>query len=201
MRQAYASPDGLHKDGDTLYIAGTRGASDVMDWWRIPAGRFKDSAIYKRAEPAFEADPNITTVVGHSAGGSAALELQKRHPERGVTPVTYAAPVFSPLRWDQLAEEDQPLRFRVVGDPVAALDQNARTYWKAPEFPVQAVEGVARAVADPNPINLLAASTHRPDPMLGLHSMKDTYSSPPGPMDFVKSAAEGVAVGAVAGLI
>ena len=201
MRQAYASPDGLHKQGSTLYIAGTRGVSDVMDWWRIPTGTFQGSEIYKRAEPVFKADPNIATVVGHSAGGTAALELEKRFPGRGVTSVTYGAPVFSPMRADQLRQEDRPLRFKVVGDPVAALDENARTTWKAPQFPLEAVEGLARAVADPNPINLLAASRQRPDPLLGLHRMTDNYSNPSGPMDFAKSAADGVAMGLAAGMI
>ena len=32
-----------------------------------------------------------------------------------------------------------------------------------------------------------------PDPTFGLHTMNQTYSNPSGPMDFIKSAASGVA--------
>ena len=69
MAKAYASPDGLYKEGGRLYIAGTRGGQDVMDWPKIAFGTFRNSAIYQRAEPAFKEDPGINMVIGHSAGG------------------------------------------------------------------------------------------------------------------------------------
>ena len=40
-------------------------------------GLFKDSKIYKTIEPIFKNNTNIDTLIGHSAGGSAALELEK----------------------------------------------------------------------------------------------------------------------------
>ena len=49
-----------------------------MDWPKIPFGTFKDSKIYKNIEPVFKDNPQIDYVVGHSAGGSAALELEKK---------------------------------------------------------------------------------------------------------------------------
>ena len=48
-----------------------------MDWYKIPLGTFNSSHIYKNIEPVFKNNPNIDTVIGHSAGGSAALELEK----------------------------------------------------------------------------------------------------------------------------
>ena len=77
MVKAYASPEGYYKDNNKLYIAGTRDIQDVLDWVKIPLGTFKDSKIYKNIEPVFKEDSKIDTVIGHSAGGSASLELGK----------------------------------------------------------------------------------------------------------------------------
>ena len=77
MAKAYAAPEGYFKDNNKLYIAGTRDTRDVMDWIKIPLGTFKNSKIYKNIEPVFKEDPTIDTVIGHSAGGSASLELEK----------------------------------------------------------------------------------------------------------------------------
>ena len=94
MKKAYDSPNSYYKDGNKLYIAGTKDIGDVMDWSKIPLGTFKDSKIYKNIEPVFENDKDIDYVVGHSAGGSATLELEKNYPDRKITSVTYNAPVF-----------------------------------------------------------------------------------------------------------
>ena len=40
-------------------------------------GETKHAERYQQAEKALKANPNITRVVGHSLGGSVALELQK----------------------------------------------------------------------------------------------------------------------------
>ena len=77
MKKAYEKPEGYHIEGNKLFIAGTRDFTDVMDWPKIPFGTFKDSKIYKNIEPVFKDNPQIDYVVGHSAGGSAALELEK----------------------------------------------------------------------------------------------------------------------------
>ncbi len=77
MKKAYEKPEGYHIEGNKLFIAGTRDFNDVMDWPKIPLGRFKDSKIYKNIEPIYKDNPQIDYVVGHSAGGSAALELEK----------------------------------------------------------------------------------------------------------------------------
>ena len=46
IKQAYQKPEGYHIDGNKLYIAGTRGLTDVMDWYKIPLGTFSSSHIY-----------------------------------------------------------------------------------------------------------------------------------------------------------
>ena len=80
MKIAYSKPEGYHIDNNKLFIAGTRDLRDVYDWAKIPFGTFKDSKIYKNIEPVFKNNPEINYIVGHSAGGSAALELEKKLP-------------------------------------------------------------------------------------------------------------------------
>ena len=50
MQQTYQSEEGYYNDYNKLYIAATKN-QDVMDWRRIPLGTFKDSKIYRNAEP------------------------------------------------------------------------------------------------------------------------------------------------------
>ena len=82
MKKAYAAPEGYFKDGNKLYIAGTRDMTDVGDWPKIAFGTFKNSKIYKNADEVIKNNPDIDTLVGHSAGGSAALELEQKYPNR-----------------------------------------------------------------------------------------------------------------------
>ena len=200
MRLAYASESGLHQEGAKLFVAGTRTFQDVADWPRIPLGRFAGSHIYKRAAAALEANPEISVVVGHSAGGSAALELGRKYPNRKITPITYNAPVLEMANASWGDPQSAPLRFAVSGDPVSAFDANAQTVLKAPDWNLGAVTSAAKAFADPTPQNLLNASQSHFDPLLGLHRMSGSYSDPSGPMDWLKSAAEGAAVGKTVGV-
>ena len=96
----------------------------------------------------------------------------------------------------------RPLRFAIAGDPVSHFDRNSRTTMKAPDFSgVLAAKNAVEAWAAPTPENVLKASTSNFDPVLGLHGMSGSYSSPSGPLDFLKSAVEGVAVARTAGLL
>ena len=80
-------------------------------------------------------------MVGHSAGGSATLELERNFPERKITSITYNAPVFEQADVDKLLDEDKKLlSFAISGDPVSMLDMNAQTTFKAPDFNVDAVK-------------------------------------------------------------
>ena len=176
IRQAYQKPEGYHIDRNKLYIAGTRNINDVMDWYKIPMGTFSSSHIYKNIEPIFKNNPNIDYVVGHSAGGSAALELEKTYPSRNITSITYNAPVFERADPNKILNENQrPMRFAISGDPVSAFDMNAQTTFKAPNF-------------------------EKVDPTLGLHSMTG-YSAPSKPMDFIKSGIQAAVVGKSLGII
>ncbi len=60
----------------------------------------KNSTRYQESEKALTPNPNITKVVGHSLGGSVALELQKQYPQ--LESRTYGAPVFDPAGKDAM---------------------------------------------------------------------------------------------------
>ena len=79
LNKSYNTADGLYEDTNTntLFIAGTRNMNDVLEWPKIPTFRTKDSAIYGRAKKYLDEHPNITNLVGHSYGGSAALQFRK----------------------------------------------------------------------------------------------------------------------------
>ena len=51
MKNAYHSKEGYYKNGNKIYIAGARDMGDVLDWVKIPLGKFKDSNMYKHVEP------------------------------------------------------------------------------------------------------------------------------------------------------
>ena len=137
MKLAYESKEGnyLDKNTHTQYIAGTRDSHDVLvDWVKIPLGTFENSKICKNAEKFYDENKeNITTVIGHSAGGSAALELGKHYPD--ITPITYNAPVFARANYKSYINPDNlPLRFTSGFDPVSMFDYDSRVTHKAPDI-------------------------------------------------------------------
>ena len=203
MKKAYESPNSYYKDGNKLYIAGTKDIGDVMDWAKIPLGNFKDSKIYKNIKPVFENDKDIDMVIGHSAGGSATLELEKNYPDRKITSVTYNAPVFERSDYNKVINEDmRPMRFAISGDPVSMFDMNAQTTFKAPEFNLEGISNIVNAINDPSLNNIKnVANTGMPDPTFGMHSMSGSYSDPSKPIDFLKSAASGLLVGETLGIV
>ena len=198
MKKAYNAPEGYHIENNRLYIAGTRDFNDVMDWPKIPLGTFKDSKIYKNIDPVFKNNPQIDYVVGHSAGGSATLELEKNYPDRKITSITYNALIFERADPEKYFNENkQPMRFAVSGDPVSMFDMNARTTFKAPELNLESIKNIGNVIANPTFDNINKVIQKPVDPTLGLHTMNKTYSNPSGPMDFIKSAMAATALNAI----
>ena len=74
------------------------------------------------------------------------------------------------------------------------LDMNARTTIKIPEL--EPLKNIGNAIANPT-INNISKIIQKPDPLLGLHTMNETYSNPSGAMDFIKSAATAATVSAI----
>jgi len=204
MRKSYEAPEGYYKEGSKLFIAGTRDIQDVMDWPKIPLGTFKNSKIYKNADEVFKNDESIDYVVGHSAGGSAALELEKNYPKRHITSITYSAPVFERADPEKiLNKEKAPLRFTHVGDVVSAFDMNAQTSFQAPNFNMDLMTDVYDMYNNPSIDNAekTASSMGTFDPSFGLHSMGSSYSNPSSVSDFVRSGFQGAALAKGAGII
>jgi pimeloyl-ACP methyl ester carboxylesterase len=178
---------------------------DVLDWTKIPLGTFQKSKIYKNIEPVFKEDDNIDYVVGHSAGGSATLELQNNLPDRKITSVTYNAPVFERASTDitaDLRNDNKPLRFASGFDPVSALDMNARTTYKAPEINLDIVKNVAKTYTNPSLDDVInTVKSGFPDPLMGQHNMQGTYSIFSTATDFIVSGAKAIVAGNTLGAV
>jgi hypothetical protein len=131
MQRAYEQGD-AYAYGDTLYVAGSHTAKDWYDdVTKVPFwGDVRNATRYQQAEKALAANPNIKNVVGHSLGGSVALELQKNH--SGLASRTYGAPVWDPMGEDNKYKgfSGQVERYRNHLDPVSAFDGSAENHVK-----------------------------------------------------------------------
>jgi len=128
LDQAYAdaTDTGVYYDPATRteYVKGSVTKRDWMDdFTTIPFwGNVQDAERYQQADKAYEdllkQGKPIDRVVGHSLGGSVALELLK---EKGI-PLsrTFGAPVLD-LNFTKESE-----RFRHPLDPVSVLDRSAK---------------------------------------------------------------------------
>ena len=126
LKQAYLRPDHIFINNNRMYIAGSKSPSDWVDNVAfIPTQLTQFHNIYKSANNQLQNNPQVTELIGHSAGGSVLLELEKQYPDRFQKSRSYGAPVFSPLGKEKLDENH--LRFRTIGDPVAVLDNSAIT--------------------------------------------------------------------------
>jgi hypothetical protein len=124
LERAYQQGD-AYAYGDTLYVAGSW---TMKDWYddatKVPFwGDLRNATRYQQAEKALKANPNIKRVVGHSLGGSVALELQKQYPQ--LSSRTYGAPVWDPLGEDN-KYKGQVDRYRNLGDPFSFFDASAK---------------------------------------------------------------------------
>ena len=135
LERAYAQGD-TYTHGSTTYIAGSHTA---RVWWddvtKIPF--WGDShKIYRMqmAQKALAANPQTTRVVGHSLGGSVALQAQKDNPK--LASRTYGAPVWDPGGLDDrgygildkaMGEPGVVERYRSFGDPASFFDGSAKS--------------------------------------------------------------------------
>ena len=120
LNNAYNNANKVHVQGDTLFVAGTSNLKDAFDdISKIPFyGDIKNSTRYNQAKNALNDNPNINQIIGHSLGGSVALQLQKDNSNYHTT--TYGSPVV------QISNE-KGNRFRFPFDPVSYLDNGAIT--------------------------------------------------------------------------
>lgn len=132
LDKAYASPHGYYYDREnrSFYIAGTRDFMDVAtDVTLLPAQKMKYSQRERDSNVFVQQNlQEIDRIVGHSMGGSVALDLSNKYQIPGVT---YGAPVFD-QHGNQLFNpgsrtKNQTLvrRYAHPGDPIAAFDTKA----------------------------------------------------------------------------
>jgi pimeloyl-ACP methyl ester carboxylesterase len=118
MNLAYESDRGFYRVGKTLYVAGTdfrhRPFEDVMADAAIPFHMLNKTRRYAELRDLI-LQHQPTHLIGHSLGGSLALEAQREFPQLQVD--TYGAPVLS-LTPD-------PHRHANWGDPIALFDLGA----------------------------------------------------------------------------
>ena len=120
LAKAYAHDSGLHHEGNTLYIAGTRNLRDVSQWPLIPFQKTKHSDIYKRMDDYLSRNPDINTLIGHSAAGAAVLEKAKH--DKKYTTITYGSPTFNTDMFSKQNVIRIINRHANMFDPVALLD-------------------------------------------------------------------------------
>ena len=94
LSKALNAPNSVFIDGNRMYIAGTHNLRDVWDdVSKIPFwGDLRNSERYQQAEAALKDNPQVNTVIGHSLGGSVALEINKQNNNQFKTR-TYGAPI------------------------------------------------------------------------------------------------------------
>ena len=83
---------------------------------------YKYADKYKNAENILRNNSQVDTWIGHSAGGTTVLELNKNYNNKYKTR-TYSAPVFDIFKNNSV--NDNNLRFKTQGDVVATFDKNA----------------------------------------------------------------------------
>ena len=118
-----------------MYIAGSHTSKDwyddvtkVPDW-----GDLRQSTRYQAATKALKENPQVTHVVGHSLGGSVALQLEKDYSNQIKTSRTYGAPVLD--AW----KGGNPERYRHYADPVSILDRSAHMSVKLKTYIINVV--------------------------------------------------------------
>jgi hypothetical protein len=126
LTKAYQDPSGVSYDRATRteYVRGTTTPRDVYDdFTKILAwGNLQDSDRYQKADKSYydliNSGKPVDRIVGHSLGGSVALEMQGQHdiPKSR----TFGAPVF-----DLFPKAGQD-RYRHPLDPVSVFDRGAR---------------------------------------------------------------------------
>ena len=67
LRKAYESNKSTYVEGDTLFVAGTKGLKDWYDdFTKLPFGLTKYAHRYKQADEVLKQNPQVNKLVGHS---------------------------------------------------------------------------------------------------------------------------------------
>ena len=89
-----------------------------------------------------------------------------------------------------------PLRFSAAWDPVSMSYYNSRVTYKAPDINLYFAKNAAKLYTDPNLEHIVkTVKSGFPDPLLGQHSMKNTYSHPSSAKKNIEAGSKMVAAG------
>lgn len=140
LSAAYSNPKGTSYDPatQTEYVKGSVNARDFFDdFTKIPFGDTSCTQRYDQGMQAYNelqsSGQPVKRIVGHSLGGSVALEMQQNLEKKGrtVTTRTFGAPVLEPLGAFSSTKSE---RYKRWLDPVAAFDTGA-THGKFKLYP------------------------------------------------------------------
>ena len=130
LNNAYASPSGLYKVGNTLYISGTGGkdGSFVRDWMdnfgKLPFRNARKTEKYKDVMKELKKSPEVNRLVGHSLSGAIINTINQDTLNKYAT-TTYNTPTIKPKRKGEQNPHHKDLRN--PHDVVSALDGYAVT--------------------------------------------------------------------------
>ena len=136
LKRAYEDSDGIYRDGETLYIAGTKSLQDAIDDLKLPFYQTRNTKRYKDVDKyiqdyAIDIDGKknygIKNIVSHSLGSAIGAQINDDYGNIFQTR-SYGAPFVSRQRPD---ETGQNLRIRGSTDIVSFLDRGAITIPKS----------------------------------------------------------------------
>ena len=130
LTNAYRSPSGIYRTGNTLYISGTGGKDGDFekDWidnfTKLPFRNAHNTQKYKDVMEALKKNPDVSRLVSHSLGSAVVNKINEEQPNRFAT-TTFATPTIKPKRKGK--QNPRRLDFRNPNDIVSILDGYAET--------------------------------------------------------------------------
>eukprot|EP00438_Fugacium_kawagutii_P006517 Skav209110 [mRNA] locus=scaffold179:207051:209942:- [translate_table: standard] len=130
LTNAYRSPWGIYRTGNTLYISGTGGKDGdwEKDWidnfTKLPFRNAHNTQKYKDVMEALKQNPDVTRLVGHSLASAVVNKINEEQPNR-FSSTTYATPTIKPRRKGK--QDPRRIDLRNPNDIVSALDGYAET--------------------------------------------------------------------------
>ena len=130
LTNAYRSPSGIYRTGNTLYISGTGGKDgdinrDILDdLLLLPTRNAHNTQKYQDVVEALKKNPDVTRLVGHSLASAVINKINEEQPDRFAT-TTFATPAIKPRRKGK--QNPRHKDYRNPNDIVSILDGYAET--------------------------------------------------------------------------
>ena len=130
LTNAYRSPSGIYRTGNTLYISGTGGKDGDFekDWidnfTKLPFRNAHNTQKYKDVMEALKKNSDVSRLVSHSLGSAVVNKINEEQPNKFAT-TTYATPTIKPRRKGK--QDPRRIDLRNPNDVVSMLDGYAET--------------------------------------------------------------------------